>query len=69
MSISKAITKAVARGGVAVFQKVGGRRMEVGRGISGYRVAFSTDNTYLYGHTGLTLREAISIANRWVYGN
>lgn len=69
MSIKRTITEAVGRGAVAVFQKVGGRRMEVGRGLSGYRVAFSTDSTYLYGHTGLTLREAVSIANRWVYGN
>ena len=68
MSIKQTITDAVARGGVAVWTKADRRRLEVGRGISGYRVAFSTDSTYLYGHTGLTLQEAVSIANRWVYG-
>ena len=39
MSIRNQIIEAVGRGAVAVFQKVGGRRMEVGRGLSGYRVA------------------------------
>lgn len=66
MSIKQTISNAVARGAVAVWIKSDNRRMEVGRGINGYRVAFSTANTYLYGHTGLTLREAVSIANRWV---
>ena len=66
MNIKQSITEAVSRGGVAVWTKADKRRMEVGRGINGYRVAFSTGNTYLYGHTGLTLREAVSIANRWV---
>ena len=69
MSIKQTIIEAVGRGAVAVFQKVGGRRMEVGRGLSGYRVAFSNENTYLYGHTGLTIREAVCIAVRWVRGN
>lgn len=66
MSIKQSITEAVSRGGVAVWVKADKRRMEVGRGINGYRVAFSTGNTYLHGHTGLTLREAVSIANHWV---
>ena len=66
MSIKQTISEAVGRGAVAVFQKTGNRRMEVGRGLTGYRVAFSTNDTYLHGHTGLTLREAVSIANRWV---
>ena len=66
MSIKQSITEAVSRGGVAVWTKADKRRMEVCRGINGYRVAFSTGNTYLYGHTGLTLREVGSIANRWV---
>lgn len=69
MNIKRSITEAVANGGVAVFQKADRRKLEVGRGISGFRVAFSTDNTYLYGHTGLTLREAVCIAIRWVRGN
>ena len=69
MSIKQTITDAVARGGVAVWTKADRRRLEVGMGITGYRVAFSNENTYLYGHTGLTLREAVSIAVRWVRGN
>lgn len=69
MSIKQTITDAVARGGVAVWTKADRRRLEVGMGIGGYSVAFSNENTYLYGHTGLTLREAVSIAVRWVLGN
>lgn len=69
MSVKQSIQNAVARGAVAVWITDTGRRMDVGRAVDGYRVEFSTNCVTTCWHKGLTLREAVAVASRWVREN